>query len=49
MRIITLARKGLVYQSGLMPKAASRNRLISPKFWLNKPLNTRMEMNAGIA
>ncbi len=46
---IILARKGLVNQSGDMPNRVERIRLISPKFWLNRPRNTKIEMKAGTA
>ncbi len=47
--IIVRASSGSANQAGLMPKTALRMPLISPKFWLNRPLNTRMEMKPGTA
>ena len=36
-------------QLGRMPKSWSRIRLISPRFSLNRPRNTGIEMKAGTA
>src|ERR1700712_4279822 len=46
---IRRARLGSANQAGLMPNSALRMPLISPKFWLNRPLKTRMEMKPGTA
>ena len=47
--IIVRASSGSANQAGLMPKTALRMPLISPKFWLNRPLKTRIEMKPGTA
>ena len=46
---IALASSGSENQAGLMPNRAFRIRLISPRFWLNRPLKTRIEMKPGTA